>query len=197
MRMPRHCIVLPIAAFAAFLSGCATTYSLHPFYKADENTLEPGLVGTWMMVDKTKITIEANKWKTYEAEIADMDSHTDCRYTVRLIRVGNDLFADAILDELDGKNIDLPYGVEALHFLMKLTLNGDTLGMALLNHDWLVKQVDAKKIAVAHEYMDENGNPRDSSILLTASSADLQKFIQQIADAPEAFGESDIMHRQK
>jgi hypothetical protein len=197
MRMPRYCIVLPIAAFAAFLSGCVT-YSLHPFYKADENTLEPGLVGTWM-VDKTKITVEANKGKTYEAEIADMDSHTDCRYTVRLIRVGNNLFADAIVDveSLNGKNIDLPYGVEALHFLMKLSLNGDTLGMALLNHDWLVKQFDAKKISVAHEYMDENGNPRDSSILLTASSADLQKFIQQIADTPDAFEEPDVMHRQK
>jgi hypothetical protein len=195
MRMPRICIVLPIAALAAFLSSCAT-YSLHPFYKPDETTLEPGLVGMWTE-DDTKITIAAKKEGTYEAEVADMGSHSAVRYKVRLIRVGNKLFADAILEELDGRNSDLPYGVEALHFLTKLSLNGDTLGMALLNHDWLIKQFDAKKISVAHEYMDENANPGDSSILLTASPADLQKFIQQIADTPDAFEEPDIMHRQK
>jgi hypothetical protein len=149
--------------------------------------------------DNTKITIEAKKDGTYEAGVADMDSHSAVRYKVRLIRVGKNLFADSIVDveSLNGQNIDLPYRVEALHFLMKLSLNGDTLGMALLNHDWLVKQFDAKKISVAHEYMDENANTRDSSILLTTSPADLQKFIQQIADTPDAFEEPDIMHRQK
>jgi len=45
--------------------------------------------------------------------------------------------------------------------------------------------------------MDENLAPRDSSILLTASSANLQKFIQQLADTPDAFEEPDILNRQK
>jgi hypothetical protein len=198
MRMPRYYIVLPIAVLAAFLSGCAT-YSLHPFYKPDENTLEPGLVGAWMAVDKTKITIEANKDETYEAEVMDSDSNSCYRYTVRLIRVGNNLFADSILEEesLSGKDFNLPYGVAPLHFLYKVSLNGDTLRMSLLNHDWLVKQFQAKRISVAHEYMDESADPQDSNILLTASSADLQKFIQQIGDNPDAFEEPDTMQRQK
>jgi hypothetical protein len=197
MRMPRYCIVLPIVALAAFLSGCAT-YSLHPFYKPDANTLEPGLVGTWTM-DEDKITIQANKEGAYEAELMGSDSNSYYRYRVRLLRVGNNLFADSILDveSLNGKNADLPFGVAALHFLYKVSLNGDTLQMSLLNHDWLVKQFEAKKISIAHEYMDENADPKKSDILFTASSANLQKFIQQIADTPEAFEEPDTMHRQK
>lgn len=195
MNTPKSCIALSVAALTAFLSGCAT-YSLHPFYKPGESTLEPGLVGTWT-ADKAKITIQANKDGTYEAEIADVDAHSNCRYEVRLIRVGNNLFADAILDEHDAKNIDLPYGAEALHFLTKLSLNGDTLGMALVNHDWLVKQLEAKKISIAHEYIDENADPENSDILFTASSAALQKFVQQVVDSPDAFGEPDILHRQK
>jgi hypothetical protein len=197
MHMPRLSILLAVLALTAFLEGCAT-YSLHPFYKADENTLEPSLVGTWT-VDKTKITIEAKKEGTYEAEGSDMDSHTDFRYKVRLIRVGSNLFADSILEEesINGKNFDLPYGVAPLHFLYKVSLNGDTLRLSLLSHEWLAKQFEAKKISIAHEYMDDNADPRDSSILLTASSADLQKFIQQIADTPDAFEDPDIMHRQK
>jgi hypothetical protein len=69
--------------------------------------------------------------------------------------------------------------------------------MSLLNHDWLVKQFEAKKISIAHEYMDENADPKISDILFTASSANLQQFVQQIADTPEAFEEPDTMHRQK
>ena len=197
MRIPRLSIALPVLVLTAFLGGC-DTYSLHPFYKADENTLEPRLVGTWT-VDKTKITIEAKKEGTYEAEVWDMDSHSDARYKVRLIRVGNNLFADSILDEesLDGKKFDLPYGVAPLHFLYKVSVNGDTLRLSLLKHDWLIKQFEGKKISIAHEYMDDSANPRDSSILLTASSADLQKFIQQIGDTSDAFEEPDTMHRQK
>src|ERR1700735_673341 len=197
MRMSRYCIVLPVAALAAFLSACAT-YSLHPFYKVDENTLEPGLVGTWTM-DKTKITIESKKEGTYEAEVSDMDSHADVRYKVRLIRVRNNLFADSILvvESLDGKSFDLPYGAAALHFLYKVSISGDTLRLSLLSHGWLGQQFDAKEIFVAHEYMDDNPDPGNSEILFTASSVDLQKFLRQIAETPEAFEEPDIMQRQK
>jgi hypothetical protein len=197
MRMPRICIALPFIALTAFLGSCAT-YSVHPFYKPGESTLEPGLVGTWT-VDKAKITIQANEEGTYEVGVADSDSNGDYRYKMRLIRVGNNLFADAVFDEeyLNDKKIDFPYGIAAFHFLYKVLLNGDTLRISLLNHDWLVTQIEAKKMSIAHEYMDEGSDPRDSSILLTASSADLQKFIQQIADTPDAFEEPDIMHRQK
>lgn len=197
MHIPRYCIVLPIAALAVFLSGCAT-YSVHPFYKPDENTLEPGLVGLWTVED-TKITIQANKGGTYEAVFANSSSHGDCPYEVRLIRVGKNLFADAIFDDESpkGKDTDLPYGAAALHFLYKVSLNGDTLWLSLLSHDWLVKQFEAKKISVAHEYMDDNADPRDATVLLTASSADLQKFMQQIGDVPDAFEEPVIMQRQK
>ena len=197
MRMPRLGIALPFIVLTAFLGGCAT-YSVHPFYKPDESTLEPGLVGTWR-ADKAKITIQANKEGTYEVEVADSDSNSDYRYKMRLIRVADKLFADAVFDEesLNDKKIDFPYGIAAFHFLYKVLLNEETLRISLVNHDWLVTQIEAKKISIAREYMDENSSPRDSSILLTASSANLQKFIQQIADTPDAFEEPNIMHRQK
>jgi hypothetical protein len=197
MRMPRLGIALPFIVLTVLLGGCAT-YSVHAFYKPDESTLEPGLVGTWR-ADKAKITIQANKEGTYEVEVADSDSNSDYRYKMRLIRVAGKLFADAVFDEesLNDKKIDFPYGIAAFHFLYKVLLNEETLRISLVNHDWLVTQIEAKKISIAREYMDENSSPRDSSILLTASSANLQKFIQQIADTSDAFEEPNIMHRQK
>ena len=81
MRMSRICVALPFIVLTAFLGGCAT-YSVHPFYKPDEDTLEPGLVGMWAVED-TKITIQANKGGTYEAVFANSSSHGDCPYEVR------------------------------------------------------------------------------------------------------------------
>jgi hypothetical protein len=198
MRASKFCVSLGLAAMIALLDGCA--YSLHPLYNPGENVREPGLVGTWIAdkndKDNSKITIQANADGTYEVTGTDSDSHVEQRYKVCLVHLGDNLFADAIFDNqsLNGKAFDLPGGVAPLHLFYKISLSGDTLQTAQLNHDWLVQQFDAKKISIAHEPM---GEKPDSDILFTASPRELQQFIQQIADTPGAFDEPDIAHRQK
>lgn len=198
MRASKFGLFLGFAALIAPLDGCA--YSLHPLYNPGENVREPGLVGTWTFDKNEKnnnnIAIKANADGTYEVTGTESDSHVEQRYKVRLVRLGNNLFADAIFDNqsLNGENLDLPGGVAALHLFYKLSLSGDTLQTAQLNHDWLVQQFDAKKISIAHEMM---GEKPDSDILFTASPGELQRFMQQIADTPAAFDESEVAHRQK
>ena len=198
MRASKLCFSLGLAAMMALLNGCA--YSLHPLYNPGESVREPGLIGTWTAEKNEKnnsnITIQANADGTYEFTGTDPDSHVEQRYKVRLVRLGDNLFADAIFDNqsLNGENLDLPGGVAALHLFYKISLSGDTLQTAQLNHDWLVQQLDAKKISIAHEMI---GEKPDSDILFTASPGELQRFIQQIADTPGAFDEPDIAHRQK
>lgn len=198
MRASKFCVSLGLAAVIALLNGCA--YSLHPLYNPGENVREPGLVGTWTADKNDKnnnnITIQENADGTYEVTGTDSDSHMEQHYKVRLVRLGNSLFADAIFDNqsLNGKGFDLPGGVAPLHLFYKISLSGDTLQTAQLNHDWLVRQFNAKKISIAHEMMDEKP---DSDILFTASPGELRQFIQQIADTPGAFDEPDIAHRQK
>jgi hypothetical protein len=197
MRASKFCVSLGLAAVIAILNGCA--YSLHPLYNPGENVREPGLVGTWTVEDdnnNSKTIIQANADGTYEVTGTDSDSHVEQRYKVRLVRLGDNLFADAIFDNqsLNGKDFDLPGGVAPLHLFYKISLNGDTLQTAQLNHDWLVQQFNAKKISIAHETM---GEKPDSDILFTASPGELQQFIQQIADTPGAFDEPDVAHRQK
>lgn len=198
MRASKLCFWLGFVAMMALLNGCA--YSLHPLYKPGENVREPGLVGTWIADKNDKnssnITIQANADGTYELTGTESDFHVEQRYKVRLVRLGDNLFADAIFDNqsLNGENLDLPGGVAALHLFYKISLSGDTLQTAQLNHDWLVQQFNAKKISIAHETM---GERPDSDILFTASPGELRQFIQQIADTPGAFDEPDIAHRQK
>lgn len=198
MHASKLCAFLGFVVTITLLNGCA--YSLHPLYNPGESVREPGLVGTWTAEKNDKnnssVTIQANADGTYEVTGTDSDSHVEQRYRVRLVRLGDNLFADAIFDNqsLNAKNVDIPAGVVPLHVFYKVSISGDTLQLAQLNHGWLVRQFDAKKISIAHETM---GEKPDSDILFTASPGELQRFIQQIADTPGAFDEPDIAHRQK
>ena len=100
MHASKFCAFLGLAAMIALLDGCA--YSLHPLYNPGENVREPGLVGTWTADKNEKnnsnITIQANADGTYEVTGTDSDSHVEQRYKVRLVHLGDNLFADAIFD---------------------------------------------------------------------------------------------------
>jgi len=194
MRASKFCFSLAIVAMTALLGGCA--YSLHPLYNASDIVREPGLVGVWTDKDNNKRKIKEKSDGSYEISGEDPDSHVEARYTVHLIRLGDNLFADAIFDGLsqNGNDIDLPGGVEPLDVICKVSLNRDTLQTAGLNHDWLIAQFKAGKISIAHAIM---GDKPDGDILFTAPPDELRKFIAQIADTPAAFEEPDTLHRAK
>jgi hypothetical protein len=194
MRASKFCFSLAIVAMTALLGGCA--YSLHPLYNASDIVREPGLVGVWTDKDNNNRKIQQNSDGSYEISGTDPDSHIESRYQVHLVRIGSDLFADAIFDNQsqNGKDIDLPGGVVPLHLIYKVSLSGDTLQTAGLNHDWLIAQFKAGKISIAHAIM---GDKPDGDILFTAPPDELRKFIAQIADTPAAFEEPDTLHRAK
>ncbi|MFZ0212524.1 MAG: hypothetical protein WBE20_16415 [Candidatus Acidiferrales bacterium] len=193
MRASKLCFCLAIALTTTLLGGCA--YSLHPLYNTSDNVREPGLAGIWTDKDN-KITIQENSDGSYELSGTDANSHFEARYDVHLVRLGGNLFADAIFDaqSQNGKDIDLPGGVVPLHVIYKVSLSGDTLQTAGLNHDWLLAQFKTQKISIAHEMM---GDKPDGDIVFTAPPDELRKFIAQIADTPDAFAEPDTLHRQK
>ena len=193
MRASKFRFCLAIATMTVLFGGCA--YSIHPFYLSTDNVREPGLVGVWMDKDN-KTTIQENSDGSYEISGKDSDSNIEARYTAHLIRLGGNLFADAIFDaqSQNGKKIDLPGGVVPLHLIYKISLSGDTLQTAGLNHDWLIAQFKDGKISIAHQMM---GDKPDGDILFTAPSNELRKFIEQVAGTPDAFEQPDTLHRVK
>lgn len=209
---------LLIAASLPSLGGCA--YSLHPLYTCESSIVPPpsgnrpprephspcksisvpGLVGKWVSTDKDEsggpFTIQANQDGTYELTGEDADTHIVEESTIHLVRLQKNLFADLRFDSesLNGKDIELPAAVLPMHMILRVSLNGDTLELAVLSHDWLEKQFALKKISIAHLYVDRDGW---SDILLTAPTADLREFVKQIADDPSAFDEPPVFHRAK
>ncbi|MGB0034821.1 MAG: hypothetical protein WBP79_05030 [Candidatus Acidiferrales bacterium] len=177
------------------LSGCV--YSIHPLNDGVPATVESALPGTWVTQDKDGkkelMTIRAVK-QAYEVDYAEPDSGRVYRYEANLVRIDDFLFADALLKgdvKPDGKMVEVPGGAVALHVFVKVSLEGDALRMALLKQDWVRKQLEDKKIVVAHEDFDED------TTILTAPPPQLREFLKGIATIKEAFGDTDTFNRKK
>lgn len=177
------------------LGGCV--YSIHPLNDGAPVTVESALPGTWVAQDKDgkqeSMTIREVK-QAYEVDYAEPDSGRVYRYEANLVRIDDILFADALLKgdvKPDGKLVEVPGGAVALHVFVKVSLEGDTLRLALLDQDWVRKQLEDKKIVVAHEDFDED------TTILTAPPPQLREFLKGIATTKEAFGDTDTFNRKK
>jgi hypothetical protein len=180
----------------AFLASCVT-YSIHPLFDRANSVFEPGLIGTW--IDPTTndkratLKLEKGERNSYKATLFDIsnDPATDALFEASLVKLNGRLFFDA----LNTKN--LVNGVEAnvgiaipAHLIGRLSLDGDTFHYDPLDDEWLKKGLNSGKITLAHELV-------DGDIVLTASTADLQKFVSAHANDDEAFPPSSPLHRVK
>lgn len=135
MRTP-CCIAIALCALAA--GGCAS--SVAPIYTASDSVEEPGLVGNWSSEkpnELDKIRIEKDKGSKYKVTIHDQKSGNDSVYETHLLKLQNANFADLLIsDYRHGEDqIDLPFGAEPLHQIVKYQLKGDDLTIWAIDGD--------------------------------------------------------------
>ena len=84
------------------------------------------------------------------------------------------------------------------HHLLKLTRLEPSLEIQVLDYDWLTKLLEKEPKAIRHivvpQKLGENG---DGLIVLTADTAELQKFILKPEQTEGAFGKIQVMNRWK
>jgi hypothetical protein len=68
----------------------------------------------------------------------------------------------------------------AIHNIVKMSLEGDTLRMAMLEGDWLKKMIDSSKLKVSHVLLENDP-------ILTVSTEELQQLVLRIAEDRDAF----------
>jgi hypothetical protein len=78
---------------------------------------------------------------------------------------------------LDIASVEQDYHVIPPHHLLKVSQVTPTLRMSELNHDWLTGLVKTNPSAVRHHVIRTGDQPEDRRIVLTADTADLQKFV--------------------
>ena len=171
------------------LPGCVP--SLNPLYTEKDLVFDAALVGTWAEQDDSRETWSFNKSGEKEYKLIYTEDDKTGEFKAHLLKLGNTLYLD-FFPESDGlkdskrNDFYLSHFVPG-HMFAKVTQVEPTLRMAMLNPDWLKKLLEKNPKAIAYHAVGED------RIVLTASTAELQKFI--VANTGEAFGDPATLKR--
>lgn len=171
------------AALVVVLAGC-WTLSLNPLYTDADIAFNPALLGTWTVADddddETWI-FEREGDDAYRLTI-EKEEGADGEFVVHLLRLGGYLFFDLFPEEPDTENDFYRSHVIPGHSFSRVKFAGDTLHLAAFDTQWLRKRIEAGEPTIDHQELDD-------VIVLTARTADLQRFV--LAHVDEAFDWED------
>ena len=198
---------------AVLLTGCVPIVSLHPLFTKDTLVFEEKLLGTWAEeAGKPEVTwefarLEAGAPERLPAELRDQ---TDKCYRVNvtddqgrkgsfvgcLVKLQDKLFLDILPDkfpagEQDAEQMRLPYNAFLflrVHTVVRVSSLGDQLKIRLTDDDGFKKLIEAEPKAVTHDVVDDHA-------VLTASTAELQKFMAKYADDERLFPNELVLAR--
>jgi hypothetical protein len=190
MRRP---ILIAAALAAFFLGGCASTVS--PLYTKTDAVTDAALVGTWVGGDNDDhgtVGIEKMKDASYQVSVHDAKSGDDSLYQAHLVKLGSASFADLLLTHYrhDGKDVDFPAGVVALHEIVKYQVTSDELSFSTIDGDALDKS--AKQPGFSLQLRDTTQPGGDTVILSTTK--DLRRYFS--AHPAAIFGNVEHLRRQ-
>jgi hypothetical protein len=183
-------------ALVSFLTGCAPIDSIFPLFKPEDAVFDYRLLGSWQYVVANPNDSDKNQRWIFSH--SDCNNFYDFKWTevgakggfvakTRLVRLGNNLFAD-FEGNMDGPDDSIPpdgpipFPAIATHMIGRFGWK-KTLQIHFLSDDWVKKQVKAGSFSLAH--MDINGGQ-----ILTAQTEDLRKYMQAHADDKEALSDS-------
>jgi hypothetical protein len=182
--MKKNCL-LAVAA-AALLVACVP--SVNPFYTDKDVVTDPRLAGTWVEAGKkdkaTAWTFATATNNAYAVTLKDDDGKTG-KFEGHLFKLGKEMFLDVTPTECKFDDQQAGLLNSAMlpgHLLFRVKLADDKFSMAVCNPDWIKKFLDKNPAALAHRVV-------DGSVILTAETAALQKFVHQHLGKDELFGE--------
>lgn len=163
------------------MTGCFVL-SVHPLYFEENLIFEPGLVGTWGEKQYEKDLSEL--WifkksgdKSYRLIIREKDSGEGV-FEAHLLKLGKHLFLNLYPEEPETGMEFYNMHLIPAHSFIKVSLEGHVLRLGFFDLDWLEKSLEQNKVKIKHER-------RDDTIVLTASTKELQEFV--INHVEEAF----------
>ena len=178
-------------ALSAFFAGCVAT-SVYPFYTAKDIVFEPALVGTWGEPGATNAPNE--QWRFEKAEgqaykLTVQEKEKPTEFDTCLFKLKGGLFLDIYPRERPDNSLPL-------HYLFKVNRLAPSLEVSLLDYDWLTKLVEKNPRAVRHIIVPKKlGESDGGDLVLTADTAELQRFILKHLNTEGAFGKSQVMER--
>ncbi len=182
--MKKHCL-LAVAA-AALLVACVP--SVNPFYTDKDVVTDPRLAGTWSEAGKKEKavtwTFTASTNNAYAVALKDDDGKTG-QFEGHLFKLGKEMFLDVTPTECKFDEKQAAFANIAMlpgHLLFRVKFVDDKFFMAICEPDWIKKFLEKNPAAIAHRVV-------DGSVIVTAETAALQKFVLAHLAKDELFGE--------
>ena len=167
-----------IALLGFACSACVP--SIHPLYSSAELTSDTALIGTWEEKGS------AEKWEfsmktENEYKVVYTEEGKRGEFKGMLFKLGGNIFLDLYPAAPALTQNDFYRGhLLSLHTFAKLTPDGTGYQVSFLKPEWLKSHLEKDPAALRHTVI-------DGQILITDSTANMQKFIVSNAAAPEAF----------
>jgi len=189
---------------AGFLAGCIPVMSLHQLYTEEDIVFEENLIGTWVD-DSNETTWQfkpSNKPpEVYELIFSDSEGNKGS-FVIHLIKLENRFFLDIYPSESpcgklnDPNEAKWPYNKFFLvpaHAFVKIEALEPQLRLRLTDDEGMKKLLKEHPNAIKHEMVEDY----DGTVVLTASTKELQEFVIKFSDDPRLFTDEIVLTRQK
>jgi hypothetical protein len=183
--------LIALGAVAILLAACIP--SVNPFYEAKDVVVDSHLVGEWQEKGKTN---DMEVWKFEQStnngyQLTVMEDGKTGTFSAHLFKLKQEQFLDLI-------PIDCNYATNQAdlvavsmfpgHLLLRVAQIEPELKLAVSDFDWLEKYLEKNPKALGHHMESDR-------IVLTADTADLQKFVMKHLGTNELFKEYGEMVR--
>lgn len=203
-------LILISLGLTLFLSGCFLK-SLHPLVTDEDAVAVEGITGVWEKDDQRWTFIKEGEYEdmtmtgiqgnaeftiTMTDEGSDSSEVTDHSYMVIYEdlsegQVDSSYFFGAFAELNDALYLDLypvdfgSLNFETSHYLpvhtfSKVSLDQDRLVISLFKDSWIEEQITDNRVRIKHERTED-------TVLITARTEELQKFILKYGNMPEAY----------
>jgi hypothetical protein len=175
-----------LIAVAGLLAGCVVT-SVYPFYTAKDLAYRPDLLGTWTK-DSEQWKFERDGDQAYQLTYSEDGKASVMK--AHLFQLRGKLF----LDLYPAKDYDLDTCLQPIpsHLVMRVKQLEPTLTLATLSYDWLQEFLQKNPKAIRYIMVNPDGKTDKGRIVLTASTADLQRFLLKHLNTPGAWDDFEL-----
>jgi len=155
------------------VTGCIVT-SVYPFYHEKDVVFEPALVGSWQKAGQSDEhwTFARDKANGYVVTCVSKD--TTNVFQGYAFKLHGEKFLD--LSTAQWKEDIQPEPVPS-HLLVRIGQITPSLKMANLKYEWLGDLLAKNPKAIRHILIKTGDKPEDRRVVLTADTAELQRFV--------------------
>jgi hypothetical protein len=168
-----------------------TIFSLNPLYQEDDLLEMPEVLGLWQDADDGKefVSFEEYEDRKYlfrymegKSDFSDDDS-VSLSFEAGILKVGDHYFID-LYPYYDDNELDEEYYLSRnfipTHSFIKIDWDYEKMVLYMFSYDRLKELFEQNRIRIRHQMFDDY-------IVITASTDELQKFIQKYSDDENVF----------